>query len=221
MKDERLAQFMSITGLEDEQSCRGLLEAYGGDCEAAASGYFDDAPSPAAMRFGGFGGDAPMAHRPPPRENEDEEDEDFESALERSKQAFELEEERLLARAVAMSMRAARQGDGTEEDAPLDLEEMYDPGLCAALEMSVQPAEDEGMGAWQAGRQGSGGGGPSGSRAAPIDADAAIDADAELAASLAGGDEDEAHEDEAHERHLRHPDGFEASYAQVLFFKTM
>ncbi|KAJ1617351.1 hypothetical protein T492DRAFT_1100408 [Pavlovales sp. CCMP2436] len=87
---------------------------------------------------------------------------------------------------------------------------MYDPALRAALEMSVQPNEDESMGAPQAGRGGRGGEGPPGSRAAPIDADAAIDADAELAASLAGGDDDE-----THERHMRHPDGMEASYAQA------
>lgn len=111
-------------------------------------------------------------------------------------QAFAQEEERLLARAMAMSERGA--GAGAEDD-PFDVDEAYDPALLAALEESVRPPSAE----------------RPASRVVDLEAeesgadDGPIDADALLAASLAAGDDD----DDATARHLAHPDGLEASYA--------
>lgn len=108
-----------------------------------------------------------------------------------------------------MSERAAAAGAGTEDD-PLDLDDAYDPALRAAMEASVlppTPLAPASLGGGRPARQPAPPavkGLPSGSAANPIDADA------ELAASLAGGDDDD-----AYARHLAHPDGLEASYAHA------
>lgn len=127
-------------------------------------------------------------------------------------QAFAEEEERLLARALAMSQRAAAGGTGTEND-PLDVDDAYDPGLRAAMEASVLPPSPAAAGPSGLPARPPLRAGPAawaGEEAEEGTASRPIDADAELAASLAGGDDDE-----AYERHLSHPDGFEASYANA------
>lgn len=78
-------QFKQITGMSDDTTCRGLLEAYGWDVENAASAYFDDAHGgrqPPAWQSA-----APMGvHRPLERlvdpmpmldDDDDEYDEDY------------------------------------------------------------------------------------------------------------------------------------------------
>jgi hypothetical protein len=91
-RTEMVAQFMGITGLSDETTCRGLLEAFGWNVDGAATAYFDDPsgfapPPPSALPPSAHA--APMMFRPPERlvdplpmyddEDEDEdEDEDFE-----------------------------------------------------------------------------------------------------------------------------------------------
>ena len=68
---DMVGEFMQITGLSDETTCRGLLEAFNWDVENAASAYFDDAhgvtQSPTAARVAAESA-APMGvHRPPER----------------------------------------------------------------------------------------------------------------------------------------------------------
>lgn len=103
-----------------------------------------------------------------------------------------------------MSKQVAARGGGTEDD-PLDLDDEHDPALLAAMEASVQPGDGGGERAFRELHGGSGSEPPGAGAHNPIDADA------ELAASLAGGDDDE----DGFAQHFAHPGGPEASYAQA------